>query len=238
MSGESSVVDFEESHPAFSHSPVAGSRLVATFVGVSLAIGFFVIAKTFPWEPLERYFLNHPVAVAATVLFWMGVGILISKWLGIAAQTNQLGAIRDKDLTPHMIGDTPADRWLRENDARHVSTQWLNQLSELPGSISDSHLVCRLKEVLVRQSQRGSTKHLADDLRELSSRDLDSAHDSLGLVRIIVWAIPMLGFLGTVIGITQTLGGLDFSNGTAAVDSLKGGLYAVSYTHLTLPTKA
>nr|WP_286177948.1 MotA/TolQ/ExbB proton channel family protein [Rhodopirellula sp. JC639] len=77
----------------------------------------------------------------------------------------------------------------------------------------------------MRQSGRGTTKHLADDLRELSSRDADSAHDSFALVRIIVWAIPMLGFLGTVIGITQTLGGLDFSNGNAAVDNLKSGLY-------------
>ena len=74
-------------------------------------------------------------------------------------------------------------------------------------------------------AQRGTTRHLADDLRELSGRDADAAHDSLGLVRIIVWAIPMLGFLGTVIGITQTLGGLDFSNGAAAVDNLKSGLY-------------
>ena len=35
----------------------------------------------------------------------------------------------------------------------------------------------------------------------------------------------MLGFLGTVIGITQTLGGLDFANGSAAVENLKSGLY-------------
>ena len=31
--------------------------------------------------------------------------------------------------------------------------------------------------------------------------------------------------LGTVIGITQTLGGLDFTNGSAAVENLKSGLY-------------
>jgi hypothetical protein len=62
-------------------------------------------------------------------------------------------------------------------------------------------------------------------LREVSAREGDAAHDSLQLVRIIVWAIPMLGFLGTVIGITQTLGGLDFTDGTAAVDRLKSGLY-------------
>ena len=45
----------------------------------------------------------------------------------------------------------------------------------------------------------------------------DANHDVLQLVRIIIWAIPMLGFLGTVVGITETLGGLDFSDGAAAV---------------------
>ncbi len=102
---------------------------------------------------------------------------------------------------------------------------WRTEIANLQLEVRNSHLVQRLEELLTRQTQRGSSKHLADDLRELSARDADAAHDSLGLVRIIIWAIPMLGFLGTVIGITQTLGGLDFSNGTAAVDSLKGGLY-------------
>ena len=99
------------------------------------------------------------------------------------------------------------------------------QIAGLPSEIRQTTLVGRLDEVLARQSQRGTTKHLADDLRELSARDADEAHDSFALIRIIVWAIPMLGFLGTVIGITQTLGGLDFSDGNAAVDNLKSGLY-------------
>jgi len=114
---------------------------------------------------------------------------------------------------------------MTNNDAGYVSRNWLQDLAGLPSHVRSNLLVARLEELLTRQSQRGTAKHLADDLRELSARDADAAHDSLGLVRIIVWAIPMLGFLGTVIGITQTLGGLDFTNGSAAVDNLKSGLY-------------
>ena len=207
--------------------PVAGNSTLAAVIGMLLAIGFYLIVMTVPWGPLQRYFLNHPVAVAATVLFWFGVAVLIAKMIGIAAQSQQLRAIRDHDLLPSTEPKeaTPAQRWLTEHDAGHVARGWTADLANLPTAIRKSHLVYRLNELLVRQSQRGTTKHLADDLREVSARDADAAHDSLGLVRIIVWAIPMLGFLGTVIGITQTLGGLDFSNGTAAVDSLKGGLY-------------
>jgi hypothetical protein len=82
-----------------------------------------------------------------------------------------------------------------------------------------------LSELVQRQQRRGNTEHLTADIRDVADRDSDSEHDSLQFVRIITWAIPMLGFLGTVIGITQTLGGLDFTDGTAAVDRLKSGLY-------------
>ncbi len=198
---------------------------VVALTGMLLAFGFYAIVLTVSWAPMQRYFLGHPVAVAATVLFWFAVAVLISKWFGIVSQSNRLEAIRDEDLMPPTAQDSPAGRWLEENDARHVAKGWLAEITRLPSSTRDSHLVRRLGELLTRQSQRGNTKHLADDLRELSARDADAAHDSLGLVRIIIWAIPMLGFLGTVIGITQTLGGLDFSNGTAAVQNLKSGLY-------------
>ena len=197
----------------------AGNPILATVLGTALGAGFYGIVYTAPWAPLKRYFLGHPVAVAATILFWFAVAVLFAKWLAVVTQSKQMEAIRDEDLLPPSGKDSPAQRWLEQNDAGHVSRRWLGDIAKLPSATRSSHLVQRLQELLTRQSQRGTTKHLADDLRELSGRDADAAHDSLGLVRIIVWAIPMLGFLGTVIGITQTLGGLDFANGSAGISS-------------------
>lgn len=217
--------DVDDLSPQLVANPTAGSPLLTTMLGTGLSGAFYAIVYTVPWSPLQRYFLGHPIAVAATVLFWFAVAVLASKWLVVLAQSNQLAAIRDEDLLPPPSETSPASRWLEENDAGHVARRWQTEITKLPADIRASQLVGRLSELLTRQSQRGSTKHLADDLRELSARDADAAHDSLGLVRIIIWAIPMLGFLGTVIGITQTLGGLDFTNGSAAVENLKSGLY-------------
>lgn len=225
----SNLSSLNQSQPDIEGEPTehraAGNPVLATILGAALGVGFYGLVYAAPWAPLKRYFLGHPVAVAATVLFWFAVAVLVSKWLAVVTQSKQMAAIRDEDLLPPSGTDSPAQRWLEENDAGHVSRNWLQDLAKLPSATRNSHLVKRLQELLTRQSQRGTTKHLADDLRELSGRDADAAHDSLGLVRIIVWAIPMLGFLGTVIGITQTLGGLDFSNGNAAVQNLKSGLY-------------
>jgi len=202
-----------------------GNSVSSAVLGATLSICFYTVAVFIPWPPMQRYFLGHPVAVAATCLFFFALSALITKLLGIVAQNGQLAAIRDDDLRPSTGEDTPTGRWLQQNDAGHVAKEWLAMLGQLPKATRESQIVRRLSELLRRQSQRGTTRQLADDQRELSARDADAVHDSYGFVRIVVWAIPMLGFLGTVIGITQTLGGLDFSNGTAAVDSLKSGLY-------------
>lgn len=195
-------------------------------LGTTLSISFLLLASQSPsGSALNRYFLGHPIAITATILFWFAVAILTRKYFWLLRQRRQCEAIRNADLTPNLQFDTPAEKWHAEKNVTRFATNWAESLNSLPPHITKTKLLSRLSEVLHRQSQRGSARLLADDLRELSNRDADAAHDSYGLVRIISWAIPMLGFLGTVIGITQTLGGLDFTNGNAAVENLKSGLY-------------
>lgn len=210
----------------------AGSPMLAIGIATFAAVGFYgliagISVSPLPGlaDPLNRYFAGHPVAIAATILFSGAIGILTAKYLGILSQRSAGAMLLDQNLAPPSFDETsPADTWRSEHDTGHVAAGWLDHLSALPAVTFQSRLVVRLREVLVRRSDRGSGSAVGDDLRELATRDADAAHDSLGLVRIIIWAIPMLGFLGTVIGITQTLGGLDFTDGQAAVDSLKIGL--------------
>ena len=202
------------------------SSWFAILAGLGLAAGFYIAVHFIRWAPLNRYFLGHPVAIAATILFCVAVSVLAFKWIRGHDQWSRLDSLRNEDLAPAEVpAESPSDAWQLKHNAALVAANWLQQIRKLPKHTRASALVSRLDELLVRQSQRGTSKHLADDLREVSARDADNAHDSYGLVRIIIWAIPMLGFLGTVIGITQTLGGLDFTDGTAAVDRLKSGLY-------------
>ncbi len=195
-------------------------------LGLVVAAAFYLFAWAVPLAAIERYFLGHPVAIAATILFAIAASILAVKAVHVRGRAKLTAGLRDDDLLPAFPGgDGATEQWLLQNDAGRVAKLWLASLAQLPTAARTSPLAVRLAELLRRQSTRVSTRHQADDLREISSREADVAHDSLQLVRIIVWAIPMLGFLGTVIGITQTLGGLDFSDGTAAVDRLKSGLY-------------
>src|SRR6056297_739858 len=197
------------------------ARIATRLSGVAISAVFYLIVYLVPFSPAKRYFLGHPVAVAATILFWIAAVSLFAKWLSIRRERRLCEQISDSVLAPTL----PTDAAHPHHDVRSICQSWSDSLTQLPAAARSSRLVRRLEELLQRQVRRGNARQLADDLREVAGRDADAAHDSFGLVRIIVWAIPMLGFLGTVIGITQTLGGLDFTDGTAAVDRLKSGLY-------------
>lgn len=187
---------------------------------------FFAFTWAVPSPFVQRYFLGHPVAIAETIFFLVGLGLLVSKALKVRQAARLTAGIRESELLPSLpTAVTDSDLWSLKHDTARVARLWLESLGQLPTTIRRGPLVTRLIELLERQENRKSTEHLADDLREVASRELDRAYESFSLLRIIVWAIPMLGFLGTVVGITQTLGNLDFSNGAAAVDQLKSGLY-------------
>ncbi|MEI8214305.1 MAG: MotA/TolQ/ExbB proton channel family protein, partial [Planctomycetota bacterium] len=87
----------------------------------------------------------------------------------------------------------------------------------------------RLGNLLTRQVERRSTSRLDEDLKEFADRDAEAQHSSYSMVRINCWAMPMLGFLGTVIGISDTLGQMDAqalaSGSQEAMNGLTSGLY-------------
>ena len=115
-------------------------------LGVLMAGAFYLVVKLTAWPPLERYFLGHPVAVAATLLFSIGAAILLGKFCQTTVQWSMLTSLRDEDLMLSRDSKTTAERWLETHDAGHVARQWLTQIRELPLRTRSSVLVRRLEE--------------------------------------------------------------------------------------------
>lgn len=192
------------------------SGLASVALGPVCAAVFYGVLYVSPVPFLHRYFMGHPVAFAATILFFVALVGLVVRHLDTRRQLATVSGLADSELKPAEMESSDL--------GTHVA-RWLDHLAQLPRSERGCQLVRRLEDLLGRQERRKTTRFLNDDLRDVSDREADQSHDSLQLVRIIIWAIPMLGFLGTVVGITQTLGGLDFSDAQNAVDKLKAGLY-------------
>jgi biopolymer transport protein ExbB/TolQ len=81
-------------------------------------------------------------------------------------------------------------------------------LNRLPRALQNTYLANRVAAVLDFLMRRGSAAELDDQLRDLADADNVALENSFALVRFITWAIPILGFLGTVLGITGAISGV------------------------------
>jgi hypothetical protein len=84
----------------------------------------------------------------------------------------------------------------------------LSHLQSLPGRWQETYIVSRIRAILHFLWKRGSAGELDDQLRALSDTDFLALESSYSLTRFITWAIPILGFLGTVLGITASISGV------------------------------
>jgi|TARA_B100000809_G_scaffold230175_1_gene244292 biopolymer transport protein ExbB/TolQ len=167
------------------------------FWGMAAWVGFYalvhrgVIVSPF----VNRYFAGHPVEYIEMAMFFVGMAALALQAFSVAGQYFSLDRVA--------LSSIPDG-----GQAVEESQSLLDEIAELPSRLRDSMIARRLEEAIETVRRRGTADGLDEHLKYLSDIDADRRHDAGGLVRIIVWATPMLGFLGTVIGITMALGGL------------------------------
>lgn len=179
---------------------------------------FYVLMYRGPlnFPVMHRYFASHPVALVATWMFFVGMAALVLKTVHVLLQYAALNRIQ--------LDESP-----EQGQALEDVPRLLQQLQQLPESSQQSYLGRRLHDALSFVQRQGDAGELNEQLKYLADLDAARQHESFSLVRIITWATPMLGFLGTVIGITRALGDLDAhqlaTDIQGAMDGLLSGLY-------------
>jgi biopolymer transport protein ExbB/TolQ len=144
---------------------------------------------------LLRYLAGHPVEYITSGLFFIGLAALAMRFLNL---TGQFASANLVSLPPIPFGGQPVS----------ACDELLKDLNQLPANRHDGYLVRRLRDALEFVRRKGSADSIDHHLRHLEDQDALRMHNSFSLVRIVVWAMPILGFLGTVIGITIALANL------------------------------
>ncbi len=139
-----------------------------------------------------RLFASHPVEYVETSLFFVGMAALC---LILAETLGQFRRLGENLLGPIPGGGQPV------GDAAVL----LDRLKRLPAERQGDILVRRLREALTHVARRRSAERFEEHLHHLADLDAERQHAAFALVRVIIWAIPILGFLGTVIGITLAI---------------------------------
>ena len=179
------------------HRLVAAVLVSPILWGLAGGSAFFALvhAGTLGRDFFPRYCAGHPVNYAETYLFFVGLAVLVLRALEVAAERQRLNRIH--------LGPAPAG-----TQSPHEAQELLARLERLPQAWQKDSLVRRLRAGLEYVFRRGSSNGLQEQLAHLADADAERAHAGLGLLRLIVWAIPILGFLGTVIGITMAIASL------------------------------
>lgn len=158
--------------------------------------------------------------VIAWLSAWAGVLLGLKAWL-LAAQRRAL----DVDWLPDALATriTPANaerfrRNLHDLAARALPRPGLPVARGLALGSSRSFLVGRIDRALERLRMRGSAPDVIDQLASQSQLDANAVESSYTMVRVFIWAIPLLGFIGTVVGISAAVAG--FSDSVAAAVDL------------------
>jgi len=181
--------------------------------GALASLSFYVLIDyaPLPAEFVDRYFEGHPVEYLAMTMFFIGLAALVLKGIGVA---HQFWAVDRPTLGP-----TPADGQPLDD-----VPELLNRLKQSGAGLADSYLVRRLREALEYIQRKGSADSLDEHLRYAADLDAARMHSSYALVRIIIWAIPILGFLGTVIGITLAIAKLGPQDLETSLPAVVSGL--------------
>lgn len=163
---------------------------------------------------LVRYLESHPVSYVATAMFCVGIAALVMMAIEVVRQSGKLNRVT--------LGDTGDGPQPVEECDRHI-----DHLESLPVSLHSTALWRRLYDALTLVKRKDTAEGLDEELKYLADQDAIQQQQNHSLVRILIWATPMLGFLGTVIGISEALGGLKVSDGD--FESMMQGLQSSLY---------
>lgn len=168
----------------------------ALFLGLPLAAGLLALIHLGPLrDTVALRYVSHPVEYVEVVMFCGALGVLGVKLLAYFLERR---ACRTAILPP----------WDGHAVAIREASDLLAGLRQLPRRFQNTRIVKRTAAVLDFLCKRRSADDLDDQLRALSDNEALALEGSYALTRFITWAVPILGFLGTVLGITQSISGI------------------------------
>jgi len=198
---------------------------VNSFVWMVLAVVLTVAAygvMSF-WSDSEfaKMFTERGPTQYAVVLFsFWALAILLVKWSKARVQRRPLELT---DLVP-----VQADFVLSTATVGQV----LRQLRDACDDPTKFILFNRIELALSNLKNMGQIGDVDDMLQSQASNDEDVMESSYSLVRGLIWAIPVLGFIGTVLGLSSAIGDFggvlsestDLSEIKPALQAVTGGL--------------
>lgn len=166
---------------------------------------------------IRALFCERGPEQAATVLLtcW-AFAILFVKYKKLSRQRDSLLF----DVLPSEVSET-----IRPDNV----DQFHKQIGWIPCDPKQSFLINRVVRALHHFRSRGSVQEVASQLSSQSEIDATAVASSYTMLKVFIWAIPIIGFIGTVRGIGMAVGNFSGSVGEMTeIDTLKNSLGGIT----------
>ena len=191
-----------------------------------LGLAYMIEQSILTNELLIRYTTGHPISRFTTGMFFIGVASLLMIAKNVLEQFSTESKIQLVDADP--TASTDSNQQQPTSNVSSRATVYQNNLNEHPGWVKEHYLWQRLSAMMAYLQRSDSTANAETELKYLTELDYERQQQRFALVRILIWATPMLGFLGTVLGISEALGGISVgpeNNFETMMNGLRGSLY-------------
>ena len=174
--------------------PANANPWMALLIGVGVFAALYLPALAFP---KSFYYLilyqRSWVNFVETICFGWGVGFLVLKFLKFKHQRNAMLL----DVVPQNLG--------REINKSNIHV-FIAHVYSLPVKLRDSMMVNRIRKALELFETRQVNGDVATMMANQSNIDGARIGGSFTMLRVFVWVIPILGFVGTVLGLSVAIG--------------------------------
>jgi hypothetical protein len=198
----------------------SASSDVSLFVSGAMGAGMAVVWLA-AMLPLRSYQMGQLfwdrglIPFATTFLMFWSVGILILKWLNLKQQRESMLL----DVLPtEVAGEITIDSL--NNFVKHING--------LPVGGAESFLINRVLRGIEHFRVRKSAAETVTMMESQSAIDANNIAGSYTLLKAFIWALPILGFIGTVVGVSAAVASLASSLDSASdMTAMKGALNSV-----------
>ena len=212
---------------------VLPSLVIPICLGLTMYLGlaYLIEQSILTNELIVRYTTGHPISRFTTGMFFIGVASLLMIAKNVFEQFSTERKIKLEDPIADTSTESPSKKLTVEQPSKGVATlaaTYQNNLGEYPNWIKEHYLWQRLSAMMAYLQRSDSTANAETELKYLSELAYEHQQQRFALVRILIWATPMLGFLGTVLGISEALGGISVgpeNNFETMMNGLRGSLY-------------
>jgi len=184
--------------------PMAKAALLGLALGVAFYLFILVFHISESTNVIYLYFYDRGwVPFVLTYLTCWSFAIL---WFKRRKLMNQLSVIQFKVLPEEISED------IRVENLSHFEAH----VKRLGFDPKESFLITRILRGLEHFRVRRNHSETADVLSSQSEIDATMVESSYVIIKVFIWAIPILGFIGTVLGISDAVSSFGGEMGAAA----------------------